>query len=91
MNRFKVDPTSGNITTNCALCSTELDREKVDIFYMTYTATDNGGRSNSTSLVIHLTDDNDNKPEFSRDIYTAYIDENDDKYNVTPVIRLEVG
>ncbi|XP_060593837.1 cadherin-23-like [Ruditapes philippinarum] len=87
--RFNVSAETGNIVTNCGNCSVDLDREKVDIFYMTYTATDKGGRSNSTSLIIHITDENDNAPVFNRRDYFAYIDENDEKYNTTPIIRLE--
>ncbi|XP_053381734.1 protocadherin Fat 4-like [Mercenaria mercenaria] len=90
-NRFEVDRYTGKITTKCTKCPEELDREKVDIYYMTYTATDFGGRgrSNSTSLIIHITDENDNIPEFYRNLSTAFIDENDSKYNTTPVVKLE--
>ena len=49
-----------------------------------------GDRSNATSVVIHLNDMNDNAPEFQRDEYIAYISEKDTKYNVTPVIVVEV-
>lgn len=87
-----VDLNTGMITTSCSDCSSQLDREMVDIYFMTYTATDRGGRSNSTSLTIRVTDDNDNVPVFTRQIYTAFIGENDLRYNnSTAVIEVEVN
>ena len=50
-----------------------------------------GGRSNATSVVIHLNDTNDNAPQFQRNEYTAFISEMDTKYNVTPIIIIHVS
>ncbi|XP_053381635.1 protocadherin Fat 4-like [Mercenaria mercenaria] len=86
---FRVDQYNGTISTFCGDCQAELDREKVEVYFITYTATDLGGRSNSTSLVVHLTDRNDNTPVFARPTYSTFIRENDPSYNSTALVKLE--
>ena len=81
--RFTIDPQTGEVSTFCHNnCSLEFDRERISAFYITVTATDNGGRSNSTSVKVTLTDVNDNNPTFLLQEYLQYIKENQ---NVTLV------
>ncbi|WAR25682.1 CAD23-like protein [Mya arenaria] len=82
----------GNVTTFCRTnCNIEFDRERIDTFYLTVTASDNGGRINSTSVKVTLTDDNDNAPKFLRN-YIVYLKENDNshtRYNGTSLVTVE--
>ncbi|XP_053388244.1 protocadherin Fat 4-like [Mercenaria mercenaria] len=88
--RFIVDKTTGDILVKCSNCTAELDREKQNIYYLTYTAKDVDGRSDSASLVIELLDVNDETPVFLSSSYKVIIDENDEQYvNKTPLIKVE--
>ncbi|XP_053381726.1 protocadherin Fat 4-like [Mercenaria mercenaria] len=88
--RFNVDTNTGDILVDCSDCTAELDREKQNVYYMTYTAKDVDGRSDSASLVVQLLDVNDNTPVFLSSSYKVIADENDDKYvSKTPLIKVE--
>ncbi|XP_052791239.1 cadherin-23-like [Mya arenaria] len=91
-NRFSIDETTGVLKTFCRTnCNIEFDRERIDTFYLTVTASDNGGRINSTSVKVTLTDDNDNAPKFLRN-YIVYLKENDNshtRYNGTSLVTVE--
>lgn len=80
------------MTARCATCEEDFDFERIQVYYMTVTATDGGGRSNSTSVQVSLVDVNDNKPEFTR-TFAAFVTENDNRHNVmngTAVLTVEV-
>ncbi|XP_060598712.1 cadherin-23-like [Ruditapes philippinarum] len=89
--RFIVDIDTGYILVNCSDCRAQLDREKQNIYYMTYTAKDMDRRSDSASLIIEVTDENDNAPKFLSSIYKVVADENDAKYlnKTSPLIKIE--
>ncbi|XP_022249667.1 cadherin-related tumor suppressor-like [Limulus polyphemus] len=57
----------------------ELDREKRDYYSLTVQAKDNGTkpRSSDVSVVIHIIDENDNKPQFDNDTFIFYVAENE--------------
>ncbi|XP_016061064.1 PREDICTED: protocadherin gamma-A11 isoform X3 [Miniopterus natalensis] len=73
---FNLEKTYGNyykLITNRA-----LDREQVQSYNITVTATDRGSPRLSTQAQVSLNvaDDNDNPPTFSHSSYSAYIPEN---------------
>ncbi|XP_013785873.1 cadherin-related tumor suppressor-like, partial [Limulus polyphemus] len=57
----------------------ELDRERQGYYSLTVQAKDNGTkpRSSEVSVVIHIIDENDNKPQFRNDTFTFYVAENE--------------
>lgn len=78
--RFYVDKNTGIISV--ALCSNVgkapcLDYETQSNYYLTYIATDDNGngQSNSVTIMVILTDSNDNPPVFIQHSYTYQIDE----------------
>uniref|UniRef100_A0A8B9YPF3 Cadherin domain-containing protein n=1 Tax=Bos mutus grunniens TaxID=30521 RepID=A0A8B9YPF3_BOSMU len=73
---FKLEKTYGNyykLITNRA-----LDREQVQSYDITLTATDQGSPplSTETHILLNVADDNDNPPTFTDSSYSAYILEN---------------
>lgn len=56
-----------------------LDREEKDYYSLTVTAWDQGEpvRSSSVPVVIHVIDENDNRPEFTNSTFTFHISENE--------------
>lgn len=56
-----------------------LDREDKDYYSLTVTVTDLGNppRSSEVPVVIHVIDENDNKPQFTNGTFTFYIRENE--------------
>ncbi|XP_025149815.1 protocadherin gamma-A11 isoform X5 [Bubalus bubalis] len=73
---FKLEKTYGNyykLITNRA-----LDREQVQSYDITLTATDKGSPplSTETHILLNVADDNDNPPTFTDSSYSAYILEN---------------
>nr|XP_023405791.1 protocadherin gamma-A11-like [Loxodonta africana] len=73
---FKLEKTYGNyykLITNRA-----LDREQVQSYNITLTATDRGSPplSKETHISLNVADDNDNPPVFLHPTYSAYIPEN---------------
>lgn len=78
--RFNVDKNTGIISV--ALCSNVgkvpcLDYETQSNYYLTYIATDDNGngQSNSVTIMVMVTDSNDNPPIFIQHSYTSLIDE----------------
>ena len=53
----------------------KLDFEQQNVYRLSFTATDSGGRSSTTSLRIEVLDFNDQGPVFDRDEYKALADE----------------
>ncbi|XP_036281180.1 protocadherin gamma-A11 isoform X6 [Pipistrellus kuhlii] len=73
---FNLEKTYGNyykLITNRA-----LDREQVQSYNITLTATDHGSPplSTKTQISLNVADDNDNPPTFAHSSYSAYIPEN---------------
>ncbi|XP_059554647.1 protocadherin gamma-A11 isoform X5 [Myotis daubentonii] len=73
---FNLEKTYGNyykLVTNRA-----LDREQVQSYNITLTATDHGSPplSTKTHISLNVADDNDNPPTFAHPSYSAYIPEN---------------
>ncbi|KAL4239390.1 hypothetical protein ACF0H5_000207 [Mactra antiquata] len=84
--KFTVDKLTGEIFTICNVaCNETFDREIQDTYFMTYTATDFGMRRDSMSIGVHLLDENDNPPVFSRATYLVYTQENDTNLNLVKV------
>ncbi|XP_053369935.1 protocadherin gamma-A8-like isoform X4 [Clarias gariepinus] len=73
---FKIKPTSINFYS--LVTAEYLDREKIPVYNITITATDEGSPSLSTNktLTLKISDVNDNAPVFQRHSYTAYVMEN---------------
>ena len=62
---FSIDPTTGAVTT-----TSTLDREEIDMYEFTVTASDNGVPIRSTTAVVkvNVTDINDNAPVFQENL-----------------------
>jgi len=83
--KFQVLPETGDISV--ASCGAEneiiptgkscLDYEDRKSFSLTYTATDGGGQTTTTNLVIRIEDVNDNHPEFGLNEYRRVVREGD--------------
>ncbi|XP_012936384.1 cadherin-23 [Aplysia californica] len=69
-NTFKIDNKTGQITV-----AGGLDREKRDVYYLTVIAVDGGDRSTSAQLQVKVTDQNDEAPVFSSDVYETSLKE----------------
>ena len=69
---FSVDPSTGAVTTIAT-----LDREQIDFYTITVTASDNGTLSRSSSFIVNVTvtDVNDNAPVFQGEPYGESIPE----------------
>lgn len=63
----------------------ELDREKRSDFYLTLFAKNKDGKQSPTEVIINLTDENDNAPQFSRQTYTVFLKENATNLDVVTV------
>ncbi|KAI4896456.1 hypothetical protein NFI96_015230 [Prochilodus magdalenae] len=70
LNLFNIDPQSGNIAVNGV-----LDFEKSKHFQITVEASDKGGLTDSSKVVIELVDINDNAPVISLISFTHAIPE----------------
>ena len=74
---FQIDPRTGSITTR-----SQLDRETVSYYQLHIQASDKGAvpnRQTATALVeIHIDDENDNYPQFTRSSYTVDVSEDID-------------
>lgn len=83
--KFHVRPETGEISV--ASCGSEneiiprgascLDYEDRKSFSLTYTATDGGGQTTTTNLLIRIEDVNDNHPRFGLDEYRRVVREGD--------------
>lgn len=73
LTRFDVFPKNGTIyVKNGAL----LDREITSSYTATLQAVDSAGKIGTTVLEINLRDINDQKPVMNRDVYEAFVQEN---------------
>merc|ERR1719376_704332 len=70
------------LPTGEVLVKSELDRETRDLHYLTFTATDGGGKATSTTGEITVTDINDNSPTWIRDSYFVATKENDELFEL---------
>ena len=68
--RFSINNKTGEVSV-----AGDLDREKVDEYYLSVEAKDGGGFRSTTELRIHVTDENDEYPEFRREEYFSSIKE----------------
>ncbi|XP_064116623.1 putative neural-cadherin 2 [Macrobrachium nipponense] len=68
---FSVDPHSGLVTT--ALCC--LDRETTPEYHIQVVAADGGGLKGTGTVVVRLTDENDNSPRLARQYWELEVDE----------------
>ncbi|XP_037364992.1 protocadherin gamma-A11 isoform X18 [Talpa occidentalis] len=73
---FKLEKTYGNYYK--LITNTVLDRENIQSYNITLTATDQGSPplSTETHISLNVADDNDNPPTFAQSSYSAYIPEN---------------
>ncbi|CAL4068263.1 unnamed protein product, partial [Meganyctiphanes norvegica] len=69
---FSVDSHSGQITS--ALCC--LDREKTSNYVIQVVATDGGGLKGTGTVLVHISDENDVPPRFSRPEWIVELKEN---------------
>lgn len=88
-----MDKNSGTISVG--LCSNVgkapcLDYETQSNYYLTYIATDDHGNglSNSVTIMVIVTDSNDNPPIFMQHSYTSIIDEGTTKFE--PPLTVQV-
>ncbi|XP_070374169.1 protocadherin gamma-A11 isoform X7 [Equus asinus] len=88
---FKLEKTYENYYK--LITNSELDREQVQSYNITLTATDHGSPplSTETHISLNVADDNDNPPTFAYSSYSAYIPENNPRgasfFSVTAVDR----
>ena len=66
-----MDPNTGLVSVDG-----ELDREKVQDYYLTVEARDGGGFRSTVELYVIVTDQNDNAPSFRRNEYFGTVSEN---------------
>jgi len=92
--RFYVDKNSGTISV--ALCSNVgkapcLDYETQSNYYLTYIATDDNGigQSNSVTIMVIVTDSNDNPPIFMQHSYTSLIDEGTTTFEPPLIVQVK--
>ncbi|XP_048589348.1 protocadherin Fat 4 isoform X1 [Nematostella vectensis] len=80
---FAIDPSSGMITT-----ATDLDREQIPQVVLTVLVHDRGSPplSDNCSVIVNLTDSNDNDPYFNQSSYNASLFENSP--SGSPVVQL---
>ncbi|XP_036097489.1 protocadherin gamma-A11-like [Molossus molossus] len=73
---FNLEKTYGNYYK--LITDRALDREQVQSYNITLTATDQGNPplSTKTHILLNVADDNDNPPTFAHSSYSAYIPEN---------------
>ena len=89
--KFRVRPETGEILV--AACGSSrsslscLDYEDRKTFSLTYKATDGGGQSTTTNLIIKLEDVNDNHPRFDREEYRRIVRESDASFDPPLYIR----
>ena len=75
---YSIDPSSPftiSATSGLVILTGSVDRELVDSYSLTITASD-GVHSAAMSLRVEITDINDNTPEFAMSTYTVSVEEN---------------
>lgn len=80
---FQINSTTAVITTRL---NNSLDRETNDAYHLTLRATDGGNETSTAQLEIKVTDVNDERPQFSQQVYYANVSE--DAVRGTTVMRL---
>lgn len=86
--RFYISSSTGELFTNCA--PEDLDREERIEYDMTLTVKDKDKQSQPVPLTITLLDVNDNPPQFVRNVYEVYIDENTKGFDSDPFVIVKV-
>lgn len=74
------------------LCDSCLNSESQAVYHLNLLATDGGGLTDSSQLVITVLDVNDNAPVFSNELYTAQLRETETSFisSVTVQVTLLV-
>lgn len=67
---FDINPHSGSIVTQKA-----LDFETLSIYTLTVQGTNMAGLSANTTVIVHMQDENDNPPVFTRTEYSGFVSE----------------
>ncbi|XP_035391659.1 protocadherin Fat 3 [Electrophorus electricus] len=85
-NFFTISSKAGLITTT----SRKLDREQQAEHFLEVTITDGSGvpRQSTVWVIVHVQDENDNKPEFPQPIYCISLPERDRNKRGEPVYRV---
>ncbi|KAA0703962.1 Protocadherin Fat 3 FAT tumor suppressor -like protein 3 [Triplophysa tibetana] len=85
-NFFAIDSNTGLITTT----SRKLDREQQAEHFLEVTVMDGSGiyRQSTVWVIVHVQDENDNKPEFSDSVYRISLPERDRNKRGDPVYRV---
>ncbi|XP_011795071.1 PREDICTED: protocadherin beta-7 [Colobus angolensis palliatus] len=82
LKTFQINPTSGNLHLKA-----KLDYEAIQTYTLTIQAKDGGGLSGKCTVVVEVTDINDNRPELLRSSLTSPIAENSSE-TVVAVFRI---
>ena len=80
---FQINSTTALITT---LLNNSLDREANDTYHLILRAMDGGNNTSTVPLTVKVTDVNDERPQFSKQVYYANVSE--DAARGTTVTRL---
>jgi len=93
MSRFSINADTGVITVNeCHQPGRCIDyeRQRNHLYVLTVTAADQQGEGHyvQVSVFVHIIDDNDNPPIFTRTEYGASVPENSSVF--TPPLKVEV-
>ncbi|GFO44934.1 cadherin egf lag seven-pass g-type receptor 2 [Plakobranchus ocellatus] len=84
---FRIDPTTGGVSTRRA-----LDREKVAFYNITIQAMDQGKlserKSATMSLLVNVKDENDNKPKFEQQNYVLTLREDRPPNNTVEILNV---
>ncbi|TRY83135.1 hypothetical protein DNTS_020651, partial [Danionella cerebrum] len=85
-NFFSIDSNTGLITTT----SRKLDREQQTEHFLEVTVMDGGGtfRQSTVWVIVHVQDENDNKPEFKESVYRISLPERDRSKRGDPIYRV---
>ncbi|XP_049324918.1 protocadherin Fat 3 [Astyanax mexicanus] len=85
-NFFTINPKTGLITTT----SRKLDREQQAEHFLEVTVTDgnDASRLSTVWVIVHVQDENDNKPEFPETVYRISLPERDRNKRGDPVYRV---
>ncbi|XP_028838817.1 protocadherin Fat 3 isoform X3 [Denticeps clupeoides] len=85
-NFFAIGAKTGLITTT----SRKLDREQQAEHFLEVTVTDAGGnpRQSTVWVIVHVEDENDNKPEFPEAVYRISVPERDRNKRGDPIYRV---
>ena len=79
-----MDPTNGEL-----ILIESLDYETTTDYNFTVTATDGGGLSDSSLVIVIIVDANDNRPRFEQELYAVAVEEGD--YHLSSINLLSVS